>query len=229
MIKTIINKLKDCLPYICPACHQEQMGGGLCAVCQGYLQPIEHACPSCSKPDSFNTLCGQCLKRPLRWDAAHIEWHFEGLTRHLIHRFKYHHDISAGRALTDIWLANNPHLFKPENLIAVPMFHKKEHKKGFNHATWIAKRLSNQWQIPIWDGIKRVRDTEALEGLTKKQRKITLKNAFQLNKKPPKSVAIVDDVFTSGTTAAELTRLLKRNGTQVVTVWALARTPLLST
>jgi predicted amidophosphoribosyltransferase len=52
-----------------------------------------------------------------------------------------------------------------------------------------------------------------------------LRAAFGLTDTPPRSVALVDDVLTTGSTAAELTRLLKKNGCQFVSVWVLARTP----
>ena len=106
------------------------------------------------------------------------------------------------------------------------MFHKKEARKGFNQAMVLAKKLSIQRKLPLWQGVQRVTETPALEGLNKKERQAVLKNAFSLSKKPPQAVVLVDDVFTSGATANELTRLLKANGTEFVAVCALARTPL---
>jgi len=80
--------------------------------------------------------------------------------------------------------------------------------------------------MPQWRGVRRIKATTALEGLDKRQRRTMLSGAFALTDKPPRSVALVDDVITSGSTAAELTALLKNNGCQFVSIWILARTPL---
>jgi ComF family protein len=98
--------------------------------------------------------------------------------------------------------------------------------KGYNHADVLAKKLSGALNVPRWTGINRDVETPPLEGLSKKERRTELKDAFKLTKKPPESVALIDDVFTTGATASEITRLLKRNGCKHVSVWALARTPL---
>jgi ComF family protein len=187
---------------------------------------MESACPLCSEPDCDNQLCGQCLQKKPIWDDIHIRWHFDGLARHLIHQFKYHNDMSAGRALSILWSEHPATTPKPDAMLAVPMFNKKHLKKGFNHADVICKHLAKTHNLPIWKGMVRSQETPALEGLTKQERALAVKNAFKITKKPPISVAIVDDVFTSGATAAEMTQALKTAGCQHVSVWALARTPL---
>jgi ComF family protein len=211
---------------LCPGCHQPSNEGLLCATCSSYLHALEFACPLCGEPDCDNQLCGQCLQKKPIWDELHIRWHFDGLTRHLIHQFKYHNDLSAGRALSILWTEQPLATPKPDAIISVPMHNKKHLNKGFNHADVISKHLANRLNIPIWKGITRSQETPPLEGLSKSERTLAVKNAFDTTKKPPNSVAIVDDVFTSGATATEITRTLKKAGCQNVLVWALARTPL---
>ncbi len=220
---TVVTQLTGAL-FLCPACEQSEPSGLLCTTCITYLSEIVSPCRNCGRPESAD-VCGQCLQKPPKWDHASLQWHFNGLVRHLIHQFKYHHDMAAGNALFRQWQPDIGDQAHP-SIIAVPMHHKKEAKKGFNQAMVLAKKLSDQRGLPLWRGVRRIAKTPALEGLTKKERQTVLKNAFDLNDKPPQAVVIVDDVFTSGATAAELARILKANGTQFVAVCALARTPL---
>ncbi|WP_320826076.1 ComF family protein [Reinekea sp.] len=225
MLTSFIQILGHTLPLLCPGCLQAQRAGLLCPVCESYLATIDDPCPSCGAPGTSFEVCGACLKRPPPWESLHGAWHFEGLARYLIHQFKYQHNIAAGRALVTLWLAQQTALFKPEAVVAVPMHYRKQQQKGFNQADWLARQIGQHWSIPQWRGARRIKATAPLEGLDKGQRKKMLRAAFGLTDTPPRSVALVDDVLTTGSTAAELTRLLKKNGSQFVSVWVLARTP----
>ncbi|GFZ90585.1 hypothetical protein GCM10011408_07180 [Dyella caseinilytica] len=78
------------------------------------------------------------------------------------------------------------------------------------------------------DLLQRVRHTEAQTGLDATERHRNLRGAFALQDTMalPSHVAVVDDVFTTGTTLSECVRVLKRAGVSRVDVWALARAPL---
>lgn len=226
MLTHWLGAIHQALPLLCPGCLQYHQKGTLCPVCRSYLESLHEPCPSCSAPDCSHSICGSCLKDPPAWDNAHIAWQFSGLVRHLIHQFKYQKNMAAGSTLLSLWMDHHQHIPKPEAIVAVPMYHRKHQQRGFNQALWMAQRLSTAWQLPRWNGIQRTMATESLEGLNKKQRRQTLKNAFTIVSEPPKMVAIVDDVFTSGATASEISRLLKRQGVEKISIWALARTPL---
>ena len=219
------------LPLLCPACLQSSPQGLLCEVCHSYLAVINSPCPRCSEPDCFDLICGQCLKKPPVWQHSRIAWHFQDLSRYLIHRFKYQADFAAGRALAAAWIehfeqSTHSAYVLPEALVAVPMHHRRQFKKGFNQAQWLTDYFAKHYQLAVWRGLKRSMATESLEGLTKKQRRLALKGAFSVTEKPPRHIAIVDDVYTSGATVNEIARLLAKSGAEQIDVWALARTPL---
>lgn len=211
---------------LCPACQQPQASGDLCTICERYLAEIEQPCPNCAAPMLSVGRCGECIKHPPAWEAMNCSWHFNGLSRFLIHRFKYQRDFSAGECLLRRWLLKYEHALKPDAIVAVPMHHKKQFQRGFNQAHWLAKNICTHWQVPQWNGVIRNQQTAPLEGLSKKERRTVLKGVFTLTSAPPKHVAIVDDVFTSGATLTELSHTLKKAGATYVSAWTLARTPL---
>lgn len=178
-------------------------------------------------PIESGELCGSCLKQPPKWDQAIAPWVFDGLSRFLIHQFKYQHDKASGRALVHQWLADTQTRRLPvDALLAVPMHRRKQAERGYNQAAVLARYMAAELNIPLFNQLKRTQQTKALEGLSRKERQQELKNAFELTQPPPKRIAIIDDVLTTGATANTITTLLKRNGCEFISVWALARTPL---
>lgn len=74
--------------------------------------------------------------------------------------------------------------------------------------------------------IKRCRRTPSQQGLNKQERQRNLKDAFKVRKEfSGETVALIDDVMTTGATCAEISRELLRAGANDVHIWALARTP----
>jgi ComF family protein len=140
---------------------------------------------------------------------------------------KYHQDYASARALArQWWRVNGAQQTLPDALVPVPLHREKARERGFNQAQWLAECWGTKANIPVWTGLIKQRSTLALEGLNRTQRRQTLKGAFNVLETPPQRVAIVDDVLTTGATAAELARVLKRAGALQVDLWALARTPL---
>ena len=113
----------------------------------------------------------------------------------------------------------------PDCLIPVPLHSFRLVNRGFNQALELARFLSRKFSIPIDSRlIKRTRHTDPQFDLPHKARQANVRKAFQLKGIPIyKSVAIVDDIVTSGATANELAGLLKQAGINDVSVWALAR------
>jgi hypothetical protein len=93
----------------------------------------------------------------------------------------------------------------------------------------MAKPLARALGVPCrHDVLHRLRHTDAQTGLDAVERRRNLRAAFALREDAvlPAHVAILDDVFTTGTTLSECARVLKRAGVERVDVWALARAPM---
>jgi len=112
-----------------------------------------------------------------------------------------------------------------EALIPVPLHPSRLKQRGFNQSAEIANLLSKQLDIPLdRHSLKRIKATEFQYGLSLHKRQKNLLKAFQFRpEKPYRSVAIIDDIITSGSTMSEICKLLKRQGIEHIEVWSLAR------
>ncbi len=130
---------------------------------------------------------------------------------------------ALSKLLLDAVLQAN--LEKPEALLPVPLHTARLKERGFNQSIEIARILSHAMDIPLLTTvIQRQRDTPYQSGLAASQRRKNLRNAFiATTTRLPESVAIVDDVMTTGTTAHTIASLLRNHGVKHMTVWAISR------
>jgi ComF family protein len=113
----------------------------------------------------------------------------------------------------------------PDLIIPVPLHRSRLRQRGFNQSIEIARATARMLGIRLEvDLVKRIRKTDAQSELPLMQRKQNVRGAFAAEKSlKDLSVIIVDDVITSGHTAGELARVLKRAGAKRVGVWGIAR------
>jgi len=104
-------------------------------------------------------------------------------------------------------------------------------ERGFDQTLLLAELLSGELSVPVFSGIRRVRDTKPQFGLDMDERRRNLKNAFALQRddwKSGSSLLIVDDVMTTGTTVDELSRCFRTEKADVqILVLTIARVPVL--
>jgi ComF family protein len=151
---------------------------------------------------------------------------FQDAMRYLIHGLKFQHRYQNARLLGAL-LADSLQTCGPlpELIIPIPLHPARYRERGFNQAIEIGRTLAKQLQLPLeLSACRRRRDTPHQTGLTAKQRRKNLRNAFTLHKPLSAShVAILDDVMTSGTTANELAKALRKAGVSRIDVWVCAR------
>ena len=111
-------------------------------------------------------------------------------------------------------------------MVFVPMLKKDQRKRGFNQSYLLAKELSNIISVPVLeDALVKVKKTKKQVGLKRKDRKVNLKDAFKLTSSKDikdKSVLIIDDVMTTGSTVERIAELLKKKGAKIVKVLTVA-------
>lgn len=150
-------------------------------------------------------------------------------TRNIIFNLKYNKKTYIARVLGEILadkLRENDR--KYDLIIGVPMNKYKQRRRGFNHSELIAKYLGKELGIRVYMNILvRSVDTKPMRGLDAVERKYNIKNAFIISGKSDiilkgKRVLLVDDIFTTGSTAEECGRILKEAGSESVDFIAFA-------
>lgn len=177
--------------------------------------------------------CGACLAAPPAFDAAvaavDYAWPWDGLVGH----FKFHAALDLTPALTEriaaAWHARP--LDTPHWLLPVPLASERLRERGYNQAWEIARRLASRIGGTA-DArlLVRLRDTAHQLALPPDRRAANVRGAFAvapegLARLRDARVVLVDDVMTTGATAAEIAAVLKQAGVREVTVAVLARTP----
>lgn len=215
-----------CILCLAPA-HPES----LCQACEADLPKIRNACATCGLPLPFPALaCGRCQKQPPAFDRVQTAFFYTFPVKPMIGRFKYQGELAMARPLIGM-LAQK--LYEevapwPDVILPCPIHSHRYRARGFNQAAVIAGTLGKRLQIPVdYRLCARTHATPPQTGLDRAARLQNLKNGFALTAPAPSRVAIVDDVITTGATTEQLARTLKAGGSQDISVWALARTPLL--
>jgi ComF family protein len=182
-------------------------------------------------------LCGLCHRAAPRFRRAVAYGAYEGPLRELIHIFKYQRVRSAAPLLGKLLreAVQEAGLAGPLAVIPVPLWPKKQQERGFNQAEEIARsfcRAQASAGIQLETTLLiRTRETTSQTGLTRAQRHANLRGAFAVRhqdelrgeKLRGRSILLVDDVMTTGSTASECARVLLRAGAREVFVATVAR------
>lgn len=197
---------------------------GLCKNCKLALTNSNNRCTQCAiSINSDATLCGQCISYQNPIDASFCASDYQILSTSLYPIKQC--DLSHIRLACQLLQAQLPKKPEIDAIISVPMFYKNWLQKGNNHSDLLAKRLSMALDIPyLPKAIKQTTPNQEQKGLSFKERKQNVRNVYQITQNiKGMRIAIVDDVMTTGATAQEIARVLKKGGASHVQVWVIAR------
>ena len=181
--------------------------------------------------------CPACRRLDYPFERAVAYGSYDAGLRELIHLLKYSGVRPAanvlGRMLADAIKGLQDDLTQDAVLVVpVPLFKNKHRQRGFNQAELVARAAlrsmedEERFQLAT-DILIRTRPTESQIGLTSNQRRENLRGAFAVTcarEVTGREIVLVDDVYTTGTTASECARILRRAGASKVWVAAVART-----
>ncbi|HEX6708429.1 MAG TPA: ComF family protein [Albitalea sp.] len=203
------------------------------ACCARFATPADR-CEACAlRVPAGMHRCGACLGDPPPFDATLTALDYGHPWDHLIGRFKFHAALDlAGplaQQLIEAWRASGGP--RPELLLPVPLAAPRLRERGYNQAWEIARRLARRIGCKTDPhALLRIKDTPHQLAFPPERRAANVRAAFAVEPARRESlrgrrVTLVDDVMTTGATAAELARVLKRAGAAQVDVWVVARTP----
>ena len=204
-----------------------------CIACGVYLAPTQPPglCPACYGPRRAFDLAQQpALQDWLK--ASPIKdfraaWLYDEVCSGLVSRLKFH-DASElatplARVLLPAWQGLVTAVPQPQ-LVPVPLHPSRLRERRYNQAALLAKRLSQLTGAPWWpEGLRRQRPTPHQTGQSRATRLRQLAGAFRANPQlAGQHVVLLDDVFTTGSTALACARALQRGGVASVRVLTLA-------
>ena len=221
------------VPPLCPAClaRLREPGEAVCDGCQGRLRVLPAPrCRSCGGTvDGLLDVCGDCLAGPARpWNRAVTVFDYGGYVRELIHRFKYH----GGVYLAPFFAGEMAAAWQQyaageaiEAVVPVPLHWRRRLSRGYNQAELLAGGVGAAVGAPVRELLRRTRATRQQARLDGEARRGNVRGVFAVRRLSglPKSVALVDDVMTTGATLEAAARQLKAAGVARVNVLTLAR------
>lgn len=213
-------------PELCVGCSRPARGG-LCAGCLSSIPLLSGTgCRFCGRPSAVESpSCRDCRGQQLSFDSARQAAAFDQVIRSAIHQLKYSGRTSLVRPLSCLVVnLAQAGSATPQFITWVPASADRLRKTGTDHARALARLVADQLGVACGPTLARVRSTPAQMSLKPDDRRRNLQGAFvALDEAAQPGIVLVDDVFTTGSTASEASRALKDGGSPTVDVLCVAR------
>lgn len=208
-------------PKCCPVCHRilKNQSDLACATCIKELIPIqEPRCKRCGKPvREEEEYCKECGQRIRAFDRGKGIFVYDDIMKKSILRYKYggrrqYGDFYA-KAMC-VYAEKDIKRWEPDLIVPIPLHRRKQRRRGFNQAEYLADRVGDYYKIPVDNGVlKKVRDTKSQKKMDAEQRRRNLQDAFKVIRPVKgKKILVIDDVYTTGSTMDAAARCLKNAG-----------------
>lgn len=210
----------------CDICGRPEAG----AICSACMEALDHlqgmTCIHCGKQLGSKyaySACPDCRSGVFHYERAYSCFEYSGVGKVLIHKLKYEGKVRLAGVIAQLMkdrLKNEG--LKIHAIVPVPIHENKLLERGFNQSYLIARELGKRTGRPVVDCLVRTRDTTAQYNLDRAQRHMNILDAFSVglmyNIDKYKSILLVDDVYTTGSTSDECSRILKQAGADKVYV-----------
>lgn len=221
-------------PPRCPVCDEVlKKGEKICRKCKNELKWVgEPRCFQCGKPllEEEQEYCSDCIKHRFHYTRGYALWVYEGAARRSVAAFKYkgrqEYASFYGEEFMRVYGRELKRL-SFDTVVPVPVHREKKRQRGYNQAELFAKELAGYLKVPMEaEALVRVRFTRPQKGLSHKERQKNLEKAFQVapryrRKEKLGRVLLVDDIYTTGSTAEACTQMLLQAGAKEVYFAAL--------
>lgn len=211
--------------------------GPVCRACWAAVQPVSRPlCDTCGDPlPSWRILsvaegrCARCRRRPPAFDVARAAGEYDGALRAILHAFKYDGRRTLAEPLAAMMRECHEGVLRDADIVVpVPLHPWRRLRRGFNQAEELAAHLG----LPVVHALWRSRMTLPQSGLTARERRRNVREAFRLSpfrgSEDPRlrgvgCVVLVDDVRTTGATLDACAVALKEAGVREVRALTVAR------
>lgn len=215
--------LMSCL--ICKA-YQNQP---VCTGCTHYFVPLNSCCKTCAIPLVGDTTqqCGACIQHPPAIDLVFAGYQYIEPLRTIIHQFKFNRELYLTSYLARLMKLSLPYDYKTDCIIPVPIHTKRLRERGFNQTYLLAQWLAKDLKFPLNTQLcEKIVHTVPQTTLKKQTRIKNIHRAYKAHPNQYRRVTLIDDLITTGTTANEIAKVLKKTGIQEVHLICCAKTCL---
>jgi ComF family protein len=236
MHPAIERLLQFFLPPQCHCCDKVlgEREKGVCSDCLSKIHWIEPPfCSVCGDPfpsrEIDNHPCGACITKRKHFTIARALGYYEGSLQEAIHRWKYEERVSLNPIFGE-WMAEGLDHYWGSHpidlLIPVPLHRQRLRERGFNQALLLVKELSRRTGIPFRKRLlQKKKPTMPQVNLSGAEREKEVRGSFHVigrEELEGKSILLVDDVYTTGATVNECSKVLLAGGATRVDVFTLA-------
>ncbi len=224
-------------PRRCPVCGEIVMPKGelICPACLGRLSPVKSpTCQKCGKEvySEETEYCRDCMKHRRSFSRGMALFNYTEEAARSIAAIKYKNkreylDFYAAAAAEKLWQYKNMKSWRFDALVPVPVHPARKRKRGFNQAEELAVRIAKRLNVPVYpEFLYRIRNTDPLKEMNPDERLRNLQQAFQadedsISESNVRTVLLVDDIYTTGSTAEACTRALLKAGIEKVCFFAV--------
>ena len=220
-------------PSLCAVCHGWGRGR-VCADCLDRFAAPVPRCRRCALPLAAPVaVCGTCLTTAPPFDAALAAVDYRPPWDRLVTAFKFHGALDLAAVFADAIVGAECRraAARPALVLPVPLAAARGRDRGYNQAWELARRVARRLDLVAEaELLLRLRETAHQLALPLAERAGNVRGAFAVEPRRRaelrgRHVAVVDDVMTTASTAAEIAGVLKQAGAATVEIWVLARTP----
>lgn len=219
----MLSSLLDIIfPPVCPLCEDGLADGLLCQNCRASFDDTRitgPVCKTCGIPfqgAGEDHLCGECLTGKIPFIEARSIFKYEGAVAEAVQRFKYAGKDILGAPLGKMLAAGSLFSERIDIIIPVPLHKRRLRMRGFNQSLLLAKEAGRTLSVKVdYLNLKRIRHTEQQTRLKPEEREKNVSGAFALKdpeKVKAKNILLIDDVYTTGATIRECSKVLKKAG-----------------
>lgn len=229
-IKTALLNLL--FPKFCVGCQSE--GVFLCETCKNglYARMLTPACPVCSFRNGTGVVCKPCRKKTALSRLVAAFPYQEKTVRELLHIYKYNRAREAGPICADFLIAHarqwRMRFSRTAIIIPIPLHSARMRERGFNQSEEIGKRFASSLELLYrGDILQRMKYTQSqVRCADFRERRKNITGVFTAHKTAEiqnKTIVLIDDIATSGSTMDEAARVLKEAGAKSVWGAVVAR------
>ncbi len=212
------------IPPFC--CHCGRLGYEICPQCFSEIELLEHS-EYCEKCGQARHSSGICLSQGNYFDQIHSWGYYAGPLKSIVQKLKFHRGIGLAIYLVPNISESIRQLFHElDAIVPLPLGRKRQLSRGYNQTAIIAKPLAQNLDINYFShSVVRIRETTSQVGLSARERKANIRDAFFANEQLVQglNILLLDDITTTGATINECAKALKLAGAASVSCFTLAK------